>query len=244
MREVFLVSNKHKFHNWDKVFPLPYQNLHVYETFGMHPKFLPERDLHLKLSHLESIFRNKFHPASGRHIVGVGETGLDETSKFSLDYQKSAFEKQVILAKDLNLPLVLHCRGHSLFSSMLDCIDSILSPSHAVQWHCIKSDSDLEVIDRFMSVFPNSVVSLNGAIIEILHTRILCQIIFKRKRTFILSMFDSNHAVSSKLKCLAGNKNFKFDILFVRLLLSFTKQRSLVYLPIRSRLVHKTRTHL
>ncbi|CAM4791145.1 unnamed protein product [Rotaria magnacalcarata] len=215
MREVFLVSNKHKFHNWDKVFPLPYQNLHVYETFGMHPKFLPERDLHLKLSHLESIFRNKFHPASGRHIVGVGETGLDETSKFSLDYQKSAFEKQVILAKDLNLPLVLHCRGHSLFSSMLDCIDSILSPSHAVQWHCIKSDSDLEVIDRFMSVFPNSVVSLNGA-----------------------------NAVSSKLKCLAGNKNFKFDILFVRLLLSFTKQRSLVYLPIRSRLVHKTRTHL
>ncbi|CAF2092778.1 unnamed protein product [Rotaria magnacalcarata] len=29
-------------------------------------------------------------------------------------------------------------------------------------------------------------------VIEILHIRIVCQIIFKRKRTFILSMFDSN----------------------------------------------------
>ncbi|CAF1388059.1 unnamed protein product [Rotaria magnacalcarata] len=120
IREVFLVSNKHKFHNWDTVFPLPYQNIHVYETFGMHPKFIPERDIHLKLAHLENIFCDYLHPVSGRHIAGVGETGLDETK-------------------------------------------SILPPSHPIQWHCVKSDSHLEVIDRFISIFSNSVVSLNGS---------------------------------------------------------------------------------
>jgi Tat protein secretion system quality control protein TatD with DNase activity len=163
IREVFLVSNKHKFYNWDTIFPVPYQNVHIYETFGIHPKFLPEQDLYSKLSHLENIFANKLHSASGRQIVGIGEAGLDETSQFSLDYQKLAFEQQVLMARNTNLPLILHCRGHSLFSSMLDCIESILSPTHPVQWHCVKSDSDLEVIDRFISIFLNSVVSLNGA---------------------------------------------------------------------------------
>ncbi|CAF2071112.1 unnamed protein product [Rotaria magnacalcarata] len=163
IREVFLVSNKHKFHNWDTVFPLPYQNIHVYETFGMHPKFIPERDIHLTLAHLENIFCDYLHPVSGRHIVGVGETGLDETSKSPLEHQKLAFERQVILARNLNLPLVLHCRGYPLFSLMLDCIESILPPSHPIQWHCVKSDSHLEVIDRFISIFSNSVVSLNGS---------------------------------------------------------------------------------
>jgi Tat protein secretion system quality control protein TatD with DNase activity len=129
----------------------------------MHPKFLPQKDLHAKLFHLESILCNKSYPVSGRPIVGIGEAGLDETSHFSLDYQKLAFEHQVLMARNMNLPLVLHCRGHSLFSSMFNCIESILLPSHPIQWHCIKSDSDLEVIDRFISIFPNSVVSLNGA---------------------------------------------------------------------------------
>ncbi|CAF3020638.1 unnamed protein product [Rotaria socialis] len=46
---------------------------------------------------------------------------------------------------------------------MIDCIESILPPSHRIQWHCVKPDSNLEVIDRFISIFPNSVVSLNGA---------------------------------------------------------------------------------
>ncbi|CAF4161056.1 unnamed protein product, partial [Rotaria magnacalcarata] len=64
----------------------------------------PERDIHLTLAHLENIFCDYLHPVSGRHIVGVGETGLDETSKSPLEHQKLAFERQVILARNLNLP--------------------------------------------------------------------------------------------------------------------------------------------
>ena len=163
IRPVVLVSNKHRFEYWNTVFPLPYHNLHVYETFGMHPKYLPEQDFYAKLSQLENIFHNKSYPVSGRKIVGVGETGLDETSPFPLDYQKLVFEHQALMARNFNLPLVLHCRGYSLFRSMLDSLESILPSCHHVQWHCVKSDSDLQVIDQFISTFPNSAVSLNSA---------------------------------------------------------------------------------
>ena len=163
IREVFLISNKHKFYNWDTVFPLPYQNLHVYETFGIHPKFLPEQDLYAKLSYSEKSFCNKFYPISGRQLVGMGEIGLNETSPFPLDYQKVAFEHQMLMARNMNLLIVLHCRGHSHFSTMLNCIESILPSSHPIQWHCVKSDSDPQIIDRFISIFSNSVVSINGA---------------------------------------------------------------------------------
>lgn len=46
---------------------------------------------------------------------------------------------------------------------MFDSISSFLPSSHPVQWHCINADSDLRVIDEFISVFRNSVVSLHGA---------------------------------------------------------------------------------
>jgi Tat protein secretion system quality control protein TatD with DNase activity len=77
--------------------------------------------------------------------------------------QKLAFEKQSLIAREPGLPVVLHCRGHSLFRQMFDSISSFLPFSHPVQWHRIKADSDLRVINEFISVFQNSVVSLNGA---------------------------------------------------------------------------------
>lgn len=60
------------------------------------------------------------------------------------------------------MPLILHCRGRVLFRILFDCVSSLLPSSHPIQWHCVKADSDLAVIDNLMSSFPNSVISLNG----------------------------------------------------------------------------------
>jgi Tat protein secretion system quality control protein TatD with DNase activity len=163
VREVYTVSNKHKYKNWNKVFHISCQNLHVYESFGIHPKFLPEHNLNATLIQLENIVRNKNNPVSGRPIVGIGEVGLDETSRFQMIDQKIALERQIIIASQKDLPLILHCRGSSLYRPLFDSISSILPKTHPIQWHCIKSDSDLVVIDDFISSFPNSVISLNGA---------------------------------------------------------------------------------
>ena len=43
--------------------------------------------------------------------MAIGETGLDYYRNLaSQDNQKQAFTKKINLAKDLNLPLVIHCR--------------------------------------------------------------------------------------------------------------------------------------
>lgn len=60
---------------------------------------------------------------SSRHVVGIGEIGLDQKVLESngIEVQRDVFAKQLKIAKDLNLPVVIHCRG------MLDETVSMLS---------------------------------------------------------------------------------------------------------------------
>lgn len=46
-------------------------------------------------------------------VVGIGEIGIDVkvADKNGLELQKALFVKQVLVAKDLNLPVVIHSRG-------------------------------------------------------------------------------------------------------------------------------------
>ena len=46
-------------------------------------------------------------------VVAIGECGLDESGKnrVPMETQKKYFEAQIDIARELNLPLVLHIRG-------------------------------------------------------------------------------------------------------------------------------------
>lgn len=47
----------------------------------------------------------------GKKLVAIGETGLDYfRNKHSKEVQVEAFKKQIKLAKELDLPLIIHCR--------------------------------------------------------------------------------------------------------------------------------------
>jgi len=75
----------------------------VYASVGLHPHDADTFDQQSqeKLRQL----------ASGKKVVAIGETGLDYYRNLSAkESQKQAFLKQIDLAKDLNLPLVIHCR--------------------------------------------------------------------------------------------------------------------------------------
>ena len=162
IRQIYVVSNKHRYQNWNQFRHIACKNLYIYESFGIHPKYLPEVDLNSKIMQLKSIVSRKENPVTGRPIVGIGETGFDEISRFSIMDQKLALESQITTARQTGLPLILHCRGHSLFRPLFDCVSSLLPSNHRIQWHCIKSDSDLRVIDNFIALYPNSVISING----------------------------------------------------------------------------------
>ncbi|CAF3000095.1 unnamed protein product [Rotaria sp. Silwood2] len=162
IRRIFMINNKHNYTTWNTTFDISYQNCGVFECFGIHPKILPEDyEFVFRLNQLENILKVKNNYLSGSPVVGVGETGLDETSRFDMHSQKLIFAQQVRIAKDYQLPLILHCRGKEYFRPMLDCLLSILPSSHYIQWHCVKADSDLEVIDYYLKKFPNSFISLN-----------------------------------------------------------------------------------
>jgi TatD DNase family protein len=75
----------------------------VYASVGLHPHdadtFNPAAQD--KLSQL----------ASEKKVVAIGEIGLDYYRNLSSkENQRQAFLKQIALAKDLNLPVVVHCR--------------------------------------------------------------------------------------------------------------------------------------
>ena len=82
---------------------LAHQYSEVYASVGVHP-----HDAHTFDHKAESKLRQL---ASEKKVVAIGETGLDYYRNLSSqDNQKQAFAKQIELAKDLRLPLVIHCR--------------------------------------------------------------------------------------------------------------------------------------
>ncbi len=76
---------------------------HVWATIGVHPNDDPSEEFD------ETEFRMLAkHPK----VVGVGECGLDmlKTDQTDLNRQRELFEKHIMLAKETNLPLMLHVR--------------------------------------------------------------------------------------------------------------------------------------
>ncbi|MFW5860880.1 MAG: TatD family hydrolase [Spirochaetota bacterium] len=75
----------------------------VYCAPGIHPWYISEKDI-TRIHDIPSFITGK--------TVAIGETGLDkkiESPGFAL--QQSVFEDQVIMARELDLPLIIHCRG-------------------------------------------------------------------------------------------------------------------------------------
>jgi TatD DNase family protein len=103
----------------------------VYASVGVHPHDADTFDqkAEAKLKQL----------ASEKKVVAIGETGLDYYRNLSSqDNQKQAFIKQIALAKDLKLPLVIHSR-----QAENDCLQIIKSalPLRAVV-HCFSGDEN------------------------------------------------------------------------------------------------------
>jgi TatD DNase family protein len=101
----------------------------VYASVGVHPHDADTFDSKAE-TRLKSL-------ASEKKVVAIGETGLDYYRNLSNpENQKQAFSKQIVLAKELNLPLVIHCRLAE--AETLQILKSFL-PLQAVV-HCFSGD--------------------------------------------------------------------------------------------------------
>lgn len=78
-------------------------NKNLYASVGIHPH--NAKYLHKETSEsLQSLAKNK-------EVVAIGEIGLDFYRNFSpQEKQRKAFEKQLIIARELGLPVIIHTR--------------------------------------------------------------------------------------------------------------------------------------
>ena len=94
---------------------------------GLHPCDVKE-DYH---SHLDDIYAT----ISNRKIYAIGEIGIDlHWDKTSLVQQQDAFRRQVAWAKDLGLPIVIHCR--EAFEEVFEVLESERDDKLRGIFHC------------------------------------------------------------------------------------------------------------
>lgn len=110
---------------------LAQQYAQIYASVGVHPHDADGFDAQAENKLSELAQKNK--------VVAIGETGLDYYRNLSSpDNQKQAFMKQIELAKDLKLPLVIHCRQAEI--DALQILKAALPLRAAV--HCFSGDEN------------------------------------------------------------------------------------------------------
>ena len=113
---------------------------HVYLMTGLHPTSVKE-NYKEELRHIEDLL-------SKRKFVAIGEIGIDlYWDKSTLQIQQDAFKHQIRLAKQYQLPIVIHCRD--AFDEIFEVLDSEKSEDLFGIFHCFTGD--LEQAKRAIS---------------------------------------------------------------------------------------------
>ena len=125
----------------------------VYFTLGVHPH--EANDLNNKV--IEKIYINK----NNKKFIGIGETGLDfyynNSDKLS---QINSFEKQIEIAQNLSLPIVIHMRNAE--NEMLEILEKNQKKKHFNGViHCFTSNQKFadEVIDLGFYISASGIIT-------------------------------------------------------------------------------------
>ncbi|WP_459211236.1 TatD family hydrolase [Aquimarina rhabdastrellae] len=82
----------------------------VFLMMGLHPTHVKE-NYEEELAHVEEELAKRMQKESDKKFFAVGEIGMDlYWDKTFIEEQKIAFRKQIQLAKQYKLPIVIHCR--------------------------------------------------------------------------------------------------------------------------------------
>ena len=172
---------------------------HVFLMMGLHPTYVKDNYLE-ELQHVESeLAKRKFY--------AVGEIGIDLFwDKTHLKEQQIAFRKQIQLAKQYKLPIVIHCRD--AFDEIFQILEEEKSPELIGIFHCFTGtyEQALQAISYNMKLGIGGVLTFkNGKIdqflskIELKHLVLetdspyLAPIPFRRKRnesSYLVAVVD------------------------------------------------------
>tara|TARA_B100000929_G_scaffold285189_1_gene268452 strand:- start:1079 stop:1846 length:768 start_codon:yes stop_codon:yes gene_type:complete len=99
----------------------------IFLMMGLHPTHVKE-NYEDELKHVEL-------ELDARKFYAVGEIGIDlHWDKSTLEIQKDAFKRQIQMAKDRNLPIVIHCR--KAFDEIFEVLESEKDDQLFGIFHC------------------------------------------------------------------------------------------------------------
>lgn len=134
----------------------------MFLMMGLHPTHVKENYLE-ELQHVEN-------ELSKRKFYAVGEIGIDlYWDKTHLEEQKNAFKKQIQLAKQYQLPIVIHCR--EAFEEIFEILEEEKSQDLFGIFHCFSGtyEQALKAISYNMKLGIGGVVTFkNGKIDQFL----------------------------------------------------------------------------
>jgi TatD DNase family protein len=104
----------------------------IHASVGIHPHdasgFTPEAEVRIRAM-----------AADREHVVAIGETGLDYYRNISpKEAQHDAFRRQINVANELNLPLIVHSRDAQ--DDVLAMLEQEGLPPRGVVMHCLPAD--------------------------------------------------------------------------------------------------------
>ncbi len=101
-----VLVNAARITEWDEVLQLA-QNPHIFAALGLHPFFLRERHTGCFMHLREKLL----HPPQNSKVLAVGEIGLDFwNGRGDAEDQLNALSEQLLIAQQLQLPVILHNR--------------------------------------------------------------------------------------------------------------------------------------
>ncbi len=111
---------------WPALPALHQQYPGLYYAFGLHPWFLAQEN-DSSIAELERFLQQR--PAG---LVAIGECGLDGAIDVPMSLQIDMLEKQLVLASQYQLPVILHCR--KAYNELLRIVKQYSLPRGGV-WH-------------------------------------------------------------------------------------------------------------
>lgn len=108
---------------------------YIYATCGIHPSDIKGINLNDELQEIKQLSKNK-------KVIAIGEIGLDyHWDKDNKEEQKNAFRKQIELANELELPIVIHTRD--AYIDTIDILENEINAKKRGVFHCCPLNQEL-----------------------------------------------------------------------------------------------------
>lgn len=154
---------------------------HCFPMIGLHPCSVKKDNIDKEILHVEEMLnKNKF--------IAIGEIGLDlYWDKSTLSYQKVAFESQIKLAKEYQLPIVIHVRDS--FNEAIEIVEKLNNENLSGVFHCftgnIQEAERIINLQNFYLGIGGVVTFKNGGINKIINQISLDNIILETDSPYL-----------------------------------------------------------